>query len=60
MILAGIVMNLVGFAIAVASLGVTESVGVRMAMVLAGIGVCLASILLVINGAYLKNALWKK
>ena len=60
MILAGIVVTLLGFVLAVASLGLTDSTGARMALVLAGIAVSLVGILGILNTAYLKNALWKK
>jgi len=60
MILAGLVMALLGFLISVLSLGMTSSVGGRMAMVLIGIALSLTGILGVINRAYLKNAIWRK
>ena len=60
MILVGIAITLFGFVMAVASLGLTASTSGRMVMVLAGIAVGLAGILGVINGAYLKNAIWRK
>ena len=56
----GLVVTLLGFAIAVASLGVTASVGGRMGMVLAGIVVSLVGIVGGVNQAYMKNAIWKK
>jgi hypothetical protein len=60
MIFAGIVVTLLGFVIAVASLGMTESTGARLAIVLIGIAVSLAGIMGVLNQHYLKNAIWKK
>jgi hypothetical protein len=60
MVLAGIVITLLGFLISVLSLGMTSSVGGRMAMVLIGLAVSFTGILGVINRAYLKNAIWRK
>jgi hypothetical protein len=60
MILAGIVVTLLGFVLAVAGLGLTDSTGGRLVMALAGIAVSLVGILGVLNTAYLKNAIWKK
>jgi hypothetical protein len=60
MIYAGILMTLAGFAIAVASLGLTSSVNARLLMVLLGLAVSLFGIIGVINKAYLKNAIWRK
>lgn len=60
MILVGILLTLLGFLISVLSLGVTSSVGGRLAMVLLGLAVSLFGIMGVLNKAYLKNAIWKK
>lgn len=60
MALAGIVVNLVGFGIAVASLGMSASPGGRLIFVLVGIAVSLVGSLGVVNTAYMKNAVWKK
>jgi len=60
MILVGILLTLLGFVISVLSLGVTSSVGGRLAMVLVGLAVSLFGIMGVLNKAYLKNAIWKK
>ncbi|HYW65437.1 MAG TPA: hypothetical protein VFB10_01925 [Candidatus Dormibacteraeota bacterium] len=60
MILVGILVTLLGFVISVLSLGVTSSVGGRLAMVLVGLAVSLFGIMGVLNKAYLKNAIWKK
>lgn len=59
MALAGIAITLLGFIISVLSLGMTSSVGVRMALVLAGLAVSLTGIFS-INRAYLKNAIWRR
>ena len=60
MALVGLVITVVGFIIAVASLGLTASVGGRMVMVLVGTAVSLFGIMGVINQAYMKDAIWKK
>jgi hypothetical protein len=60
MIYAGILVTLAGFAIAVASLGLTSSVNARLLLVLLGLAVSLFGIIGVINKAYLKNAIWRK
>jgi hypothetical protein len=60
MIFVGILITLLGFVISFLSLGMTQSVNGRMAMVLIGIAVSFAGIFGVINKAYLKNAIWRK
>jgi hypothetical protein len=60
MSLVGLVITLVGFLSAVASLGMSASVGGRLIFVLVGIAVSLAGSLGVITQAYQKNAVWKK
>ena len=60
MALAGVVITFLGFLISVMSLGMTSSVGGRMAMVLVGLAVSLIGIIGVINRAFLKNAIWRK
>ena len=60
MALAGLVITLLGFAIAVASLGMTSSNTVRLGIVSVGILVSLFGIMGVLNQAYQKNAIWKK
>jgi cytochrome c biogenesis protein CcdA len=60
MIYAGILVTLLGFTIAVLSLGMTSSVNARLVMVLVGIAVSLFGIMGLINKAYLKNAIWRK
>jgi hypothetical protein len=56
----GLVVTLLGFALAVASLGITSSNTARLVIVLAGIVVSLVGILGVLNQAYMKNAIWKQ
>ncbi len=60
MIIAGIIVTLLGFLVAVASLGMTASVSGRMILVLIGLAVSLGGIIGVLNPAYLKNAIWKR
>ena len=60
MAVAGIIVTLLGFLIAFASLGATASAGGRMTMILAGLAVSLFGIVGLINKAYMKNAIWKK
>ena len=60
MALAGLLVTLLGFLIALFSLSVTSDVYVRLAIVLGGIVVSLIGIIGVLNPAYLKNAIWRK
>lgn len=60
MALLGLLVTLLGFVIAVLSLGMAQSVGLRMAIVLAGIAISLFGIMGLINPAYLKHAIWRK
>jgi hypothetical protein len=60
MIYGGVLVTLAGFAIAVASLGMTSSVNARLIIVLLGIAVSLFGMIGMINPAYLKNAIWRK
>jgi hypothetical protein len=56
----GILVTILGFIIAVASVGISSSNGARLAIVLIGIAVCLFGILGMINPAFQKNAVWRK
>ena len=56
----GLALAFVGFVIAFVSLGVSDSTGVRMGMVLAGIVVSLVGIMGVITPAYQKTWIWKR
>ena len=56
----GLAVTFLGFVIAFISLGVTDSTGGRMGMVLVGILVSLAGIMGVITPAYQKTWIWKK
>ena len=58
--IAGIVVTLLGFVIAVLSLGMTSGVSGRMIMVLIGLAVSLGGIIGLINPAFQKNANWRK
>ena len=60
MALAGIIVTLLGFLIAVASLDVASSVSGRLVMTVVGILVSLGGIIGLINPAFQKNANWKK
>ena len=60
MTLAGLVVAFLGFVVAFASLGVTDSTTVRMGMVLAGIAISLVGIMGVIVPAYQKQWIWKR
>jgi hypothetical protein len=57
--LAGLIVNLAGWAIAVFSLHMTKSVGGRMGGAILGLLVSLASLIVIIPGACNKNAIWK-
>ena len=60
MAIAGLVVTLLGFGIAVASLGMASSVSGRMIMVVLGLIVSLVGIIGLINPAFQKKAVWKK
>jgi hypothetical protein len=58
--IAGLVVTFLGFIIAVASLGMSSSVGGRMVIVLIGLVVSLVGIIGLINPAFQKKAAWRK
>ena len=60
MVFAGIVVTVAGFVISLLSLSMASGVNARLVIVLLGIAVSLFGILGMINGAYLKNAIWRK
>lgn len=60
MALAGLAVTLVGWFIAVGSLGIASGTGARLGIVLVGILISLGGILGLINPAYQKDAIWKK
>ena len=57
--LLGLVMALLGWLIPVAALTMTQSTAARMVVTLLGIAISLVGILVVLNKAHLKNAIWK-
>jgi hypothetical protein len=54
------VVTILGFLIALLSLEISSSVGVRLVMTLIGLAVSLFGIIGLVNRAYLKNAIWKR
>jgi len=56
----GLAITLLGFLVAVASVSLATGNRGRLFIVLVGIAVSLFGSLGVLNGAYLKNAIWKK
>lgn len=56
----GILLAIAGWLVAFLSLGMTQSNGARLAFCVVGIAISLTGILKVLNGAYLKHALWKR
>jgi hypothetical protein len=60
MAIAGLAVTLLGFLIALFSLSITDSVTGRLIIVLAGIVISLVGIFGLVNGAYLKNVMWRK
>jgi hypothetical protein len=58
--IAGVIVTLLGFIIAVASVGMSTSVGGRMVIVLIGLAVSLVGIIGLINPAFQKKAAWRK
>jgi len=60
MAIAGLIVTLLGFIIAVASLGMSSSVSGRMVIVLIGLVVSLVGIIGMVNPAFQKKAVWKK
>ena len=60
MVAVGLLIMLAGFLLSLLSLSLASSVGVRMALVLAGIAITFFGLIGVLNRSYLKNALWKR
>jgi hypothetical protein len=60
MILVGTLLVFLGFALSVASLGITSSLGGRAILVLIGIAISLVGIIGVLNRAFLAKAIWRK
>jgi hypothetical protein len=57
--LLGLGMALLGWLIPVGALTMTQSTAARMVVALLGIAISLVGILVVLNKAHLKNAIWK-
>ena len=57
--LIGLLMALAGWLIPVVALVLTQSTTARMIVSLLGIAISLVGILVVMNKAHLKNAIWK-
>ena len=57
--LIGLVMALAGWLIPVVALTMTQSTAARMIVSLLGLAISLVGILMVMNKAHLKNAIWK-
>ena len=60
MVAAGVLVTVAGFLLSAASVALSDSTGVRLAVVLVGIALSLTGIIGMINPAYVKNAIWKK
>ena len=56
----GLLLALCGWLIPVAGLTATSSSAIRLVLCLLGIAMCLMGILAFLNGAYLKQAIWKR
>ena len=57
--LIGLVLTLLGWLMPVLTLPLTQSTAARMILSLLGIAISLVGILVVLNKAHLKNAIWK-
>lgn len=57
--LIGLLMTIMGWLIPVSVLTLTQSTAARMIVSLVGIAISLVGILVVLNKAHLKNAIWK-
>jgi hypothetical protein len=56
----GILLALAGWVIPVAALPLTQSLSARFGASVVGIIISLVGILVVLNGAHLQDAIWKK
>ena len=56
----GLLLTVCGWLLPVASLTWTSSLATRFIFALIGIAICLTGILGFLNGAYVKEAIWKK
>jgi len=57
--LIGLVLTVLGWLAPVLALPMTQSTAVRMVITLLGIAISLLGILVILNKAHLKNAIWK-
>lgn len=57
--LIGLLMTIMGWLIPISVLTLTQSTAARMIVSLVGIAISLVGILVVLNKAHLKNAIWK-
>ena len=60
MVLVGLVITLVGFLLAMSSVGIASGTLGRLILVLVGIALSLGGIMGGLNPAYMKSAIWKK
>ena len=60
MAFAGLAITFLGFLLAAGSVGLIDSTGGRLILVLAGIVISLVGIIGVINPAYQKDAVWRR
>jgi hypothetical protein len=60
MTLAGLIVTVLGFLIALASLTIATGVNARLGIVIVGLIVSLVGIIGLINPAYMKTAIWRK
>ena len=60
MVIVGLFITLLGFIVAVGSLGMAGTNATRLVIVLVGTAISLGGILGVLNPAYMKDAIWKK
>jgi hypothetical protein len=60
MAILGLLLAVLGLVVSILSLSVTSNPGGRLVIVLVGIALSLFGILGLVNGAYLKRAVWRK
>jgi hypothetical protein len=58
--LVGVLLALFGWLLPVVGLTMTSSTGARMFICILGIGITLFAILIVLNNAHLKTAVWRQ
>ncbi|MEO8657694.1 MAG: hypothetical protein ABI693_04450 [Bryobacteraceae bacterium] len=56
----GVIVMVLGFVVALMSLGMVASTSGRMIAVVAGLAITLFGLIGLLNPAYIKTALWKK